>query len=156
MHPAGKRKRVPRNSAGVLMKPFDLDLYTQDDKAKLIIIDWLKTFNIEATVNPDQYGIGLLASGPKGYYEIEVEVKHNWTGPQFPFGTVHFAGRKEKFIKDSERNLFIMLNDGLTHCLVVNGKELSKGTKVHKRTVYTEGEDFIEVPLDQCKVLRIL
>lgn len=137
------------------MKPFDLDLYTQDDRAKLLVIDWLKKFNIEAQVNPDQYGIDLLASGPKGSYEIEVEVKHNWQGPQFPFGTVHFAGRKEKFIKGSERNLFIMLNDGLTHCLVVDGKALAKGKRIHKRTVYTEGEQFIEVSIDACKVLSI-
>ena len=138
-----------------MSKPFDLELYSQDDKAKLLVIDWMKSYGIETYVNPDQYGIDLLGTGPKGKYQIEVEVKHNWSGPTFPFDTVHFAGRKQKFVVNHERCKFVMLNHDLTHALMVDGTILAAAKIVNKRTIYTASENFIEVPISSCKIWRL-
>lgn len=138
-----------------MSKPFDLELYNQDDKAKLLVIDWMKGYGIDAYVNPDHYGIDLLATGPKGSYQIEVEVKHNWTGPQFPYQGVHFSARKQKFVVNHPRCLFVMLNNELTHALVVDGPTLAAAKIISKSTIYTAQEDFIEVPLSECKVWRL-
>ena len=135
-----------------MYKPFDPELYGRDDSAKLIIIAWLAEHGIEAEVNPDQYGIDLLAKGPKGNYQIEVEVKHNWLGGDFPFKTVHFAARKTKFVTDDPNCLFMMLSDSLTRVLVVSGQVLSSAKKVTKRTIYTEAEQFLQVDLADCWV----
>jgi hypothetical protein len=136
-------------------KPFDLELYNQDDKAKLLVIDWMAKHGIKSWVNPDTYGIDLLGQGPKGDYEVEVEVKHNWRGPIFPFDTVHFSARKNKFAKNSPNNLFVMLNDGLTHALIVPGKALIEGKRVVKNTVYTKAESFIQVDVSKCNLCEV-
>lgn len=135
-----------------MYKPFDPELYGRDDSAKLIVIAWLAENGIEARVNPDQYGIDLLAEGPKGSYQIEVEVKHNWLGGDFPFSTVHFSGRKTKFVVDDPHCLFVMLSDSLTKALVVSGQVLSSARKVTKQTIYTQAEQFLEVDLKDCWV----
>lgn len=138
-----------------MSKPFSQDLYNQDDHAKLKVITWLEAHGITAWVNPDQYGIDLLGTGPRGNYQIEVEVKHNWSGPEFPFATVHFSARKDKFASDDLNNFFVMLNDEQTHALIVPGRALVSGKRVTKATKYTQAEDFIEIPANSCRLSRI-
>lgn len=131
-------------------KPFDKDLYDQDDAAKHLIIDWLGRNNITAWVNPDDYGIDLLSESGESY---EVEVKHNWTGSKFPYTEVHFSARKLKFANLYSR--FIMLNHELTHALIVSGYEVRHSPIITKSTIYTENEQFIEVDLSQCKMVEL-
>lgn len=139
-----------------MSKPFSQDLYDQNDqKAKARIIDWLQTNGITAWENPDQYGIDLLGTGPRGSYQFEVEVKHNWSGPDFPFATVHFSARKDKFASDNPNNFFVMLNHEHTHALIVPGRSLVSGKRVIKSTKYTQGEQFIEIPVAGCRLSRI-
>lgn len=137
------------------MKPFDQKLYDQDDNAKEIVIEWLRTFDIIARVNPDPYGIDLLAYGPKGSYDIEVEVKHNWKGQRFPFETVHFSARKTKFVTNSPNNIFIMLNHEWTHALIITGEVMQASKKIRKDTTYTKQEEFLEVQVNRGKVVRL-
>ena len=80
-----------------MKKAFDAVQYAADDPAKHTVIAWLRSNRIEACVNPDQFGIDILASRNSNKFEIEVEVKHNWKGKDYPFGTVHISTRKEKF-----------------------------------------------------------
>lgn len=135
-----------------MSKPFSQELYDRDDKAKHKVIDWLSRHGIDAHVNPDQYGIDLIGSGPRGKYEIEVEVKHNWSGDTFPFSTVHFSARKDKFASDNPNNFFIMLNHEQTHAMIVTGKAILNGERVTKQTIYTQAEDFIAVPANSCRI----
>ena len=131
-------------------KPFSESLYTKNDDAKHLAIDWLKEQGYDMYVNPDQYGIDLLGSnretGKK--IEVEVEVKHNWSGPNFPFSTVHFPARKLKFV--NPKSFFIMLNTERTHILVVSGTQVCHSRTINKSTLYTETEDFMEVPITRC------
>jgi len=76
-------------------KQFDAVQYAADDPAKHTVIAWLRSNRIEACVNPDQFGIDILASRNSDKFEIEVEVKHNWKGKHYPFDTVHISSRKE-------------------------------------------------------------
>lgn len=139
-----------------MSKPFSQDLYDQNDLgAKSKIIDWLQTNGITAWENPDQYGIDLLGTGPRGNYQFEVEVKHNWSGPDFPFATVHFSARKDKFASDNPNNFFVMLNHEHTHALIVPGRALVSGKRVIKSTKYTQDEQFIEIPVAGCRLSRI-
>ncbi len=138
-------------------KPFSPTLYQENDDAKLLVIDYLRANGFLAKVNPDQYGIDLLARNTKTSenYELEVEVKHNWKGPKFQFPTLHFPGRKLKFIKDSSTTVFFILNHERTHAYWVDGTILSKSPVVIKDTIYTKNEQFIEVFLDRCKILDL-
>lgn len=138
------------------MKPFDPNLYNEDDSAKDVFIDWLTVQGWTAWVNPDQYGIDVLAIGNNWQEcQFEVEVKHNWSGDKFPFDTLHFAGRKRKFLTGSKDVVFVTFNHERTHALAVSGKVLAGAPIVYKKTKYTNNEPFIEVAADRCKLLKI-
>jgi hypothetical protein len=134
-------------------KPFDAELYDDDDDAKHLVVEWLGTKQFNAYINPDQYGIDVLADKNDKQYGFEVEVKHNWNTPRFPYDTVHFAGRKQKFI--APNHYFTMLNHNRTQLLLVDGATLAQCKLVTKNTKYTTSEQFIEVPAGLCK-FRIL
>lgn len=133
------------------MKPFDQDLYDKDDNAKFVVMDYLASIGLQARVNPDPYGIDLLADWFDKPYEIEVEVKHNWSGAQFPFDSLHYSARKLKFLNAHAEVRFITLNHEWTHAAIVTGEDLTNCKIVEKKTKYTEIEKFIEVPIDKVR-----
>lgn len=134
-------------------KPFDADQYEADDNAKYRIIEWLETNRFAAWVNPDLYGIDVLATRDGDDFGFEVEVKHNWQGDKFPYRTVHFSARKQKFI--GWNHFFTMLNDERTCVLVVDEQALRAAPVVEKNTKFTTGELFIAVPISACAVFRL-
>ena len=138
------------------MKPFSQELYDNDDKAKHLVIDFLESNHWEAWVNPDQYGIDLLALDPNGIeYQVEVEVKHNCTGDKFPYNTLHFAERKRKFIDSDRMTLFITVNDDKTHALVAFEQALSEAAVIVKDTSYTSQEKFLEISVNSCELITL-
>lgn len=136
-------------------KPFDETLYTDNDDAKHQVIAWMKSHGFEAYVNPDQFGIDILADKDGQQYEVEVEVKHNWKGERFPFGEVHFPARKKKFAKKSEFVWFVMLNHERTHALIVDGFDFVNGTLVKKNTTEMDNDYFVEIPTFNCKFIKL-
>jgi hypothetical protein len=137
-------------------KPFSPELYEQDDKAKHLIIEFLEWNQWEAWVNPDKYGIDLLALDPNGIeYQVEVEVKHNWTGDKFPYQTLHFAERKRKFIDSDRMTLFITLNHDKTQALVAFDDVLSEAAVIVKDTSYTKQERFLEISVSSCELITL-
>jgi|TARA_R110000796_G_scaffold44423_6_gene108416 hypothetical protein len=137
------------------MKPFDQDLYDKDDSAKHIVIEYLGRHDILARVNPDPYGIDLLADKDGEPYEIEVEVKHNWSGAKFPFSSLHYSDRKTKFLNPKANVKFITLNHEWTHAAIVDGEVLLNCKRVEKKTKYTDQESFIEVPVSKVRWVSI-
>lgn len=138
-----------------MAKPFSRNLYNADNPAIYDAIAWLESIDWLAFVNPNQYAIDLIAISPGGIqWDIEVEVKHNWQGWDFPYDAVHFSARKAKFAYD--RSLFIMYNHDRTTALAVRGSVVAKCPKVTKKTLYTEREEFIEVPLSKCARIPVM
>lgn len=107
---------------------------------------WLRRNGYKAKLNPDQYGIDVLAKKGDAIYGFEVEVKHNWTGYDFPFDTVHYSARKRKFIQPN--NYFTTVNKPRTAIFVVDYATLSTAPTVTKDTIYTRGEEFIEININ--------
>lgn len=142
-------------SVAVRGKKFDQDLYNRNDDAKHVVIKWLSTQGYDAHVNPDDYGIDLLAFNPETRYEcqFEVEVKHNWSGPSFPFDTIHIPARKLKFV--SPTAYFVMLNHERTHLLLFRSERLANAPIVTKTTTYTAREEFVEIPFDDWFLIPI-
>jgi hypothetical protein len=139
-----------------MSKPFSPELYDQDDKAKHLIIEFLEWNQWEAWVNPDKYGIDLLALDPNGIeYQVEVEVKHNWAGDKFPYQTLHFAERKRKFIDSDRMTLFITLNHDKTHALVAFDEVLSEAAVIVKDTSHTKQEKFLEISVASCELITL-
>jgi hypothetical protein len=136
------------------MKPFDQSLYDADDNAKELVIQWLNGYGYKLEVNSDQYGIDLVGTNNYGKpIEVEVEVKHHWTGPAFPFPTVHVSARKRKFIKPGM--YLVMVNHDRTHCLTISYEQFSWAKLVTKPTVYTTDEQFLQVDIDHSKIREL-
>ena len=130
-------------------KEFSQSLYDDNDDAKYQIIAWLEERGFMAWVNEDQYGIDVQALRMGKQYVFEVEVKHNWDEQGFPFDTVHFPLRKQKFAGE-EGAWFVMLNADRTQALFVSGAVFMQSPTVRKRTRHTDDEEFAEIPISRC------
>lgn len=130
-------------------KEFSQSLYDANDDAKHQVIAWLEERGFMAWVNEDQYGIDVQALRMGKQYVFEVEVKHNWGDGGFPFDSVHFPLRKNKFAAE-EGAWFVMLNRSRTQMLLVSGEVFRESKVVRKATKYTEDEEFVEIPLSRC------
>lgn len=139
-----------------MSKPFSTELYNRDDNAKDQVVDWLKSKDWSAWVNPDQYGIDVLAVDLEGNeHQFEVEVKHNWKGPRFQYPTLHYSDRKRKFLKNPGSTAFVTLNHERTHALMVSGQILADAPTIVKDTIYTSNEKFIEVRTADCELVSM-
>lgn len=135
-----------------MSKPFSQELYNTDNSACEVVIDFLTKQGWQVGYHPDKYAIDLLASNGKENWEIEVEVKHNWQGKDFPFKDVHFSARKLKFA--NKHSIFIMLNSDRSYGLGVRGTVVLNSPIVVKNTIYTQEEEFIAVPISSCRLWR--
>lgn len=134
-----------------MSKVFDQTHYDADDNAKYDLIEWLRAKGFAAWVNPDKYGIDVLAKEPGGQrFEFEVEVKHNWDSDGFPFDTVHWSARKLKFAKPDKLTWFVIFNNSRTQALFVSGEVMLASEVVVKDTKYSQGERFVAVPVGRC------
>jgi hypothetical protein len=137
------------------MKAFDQTLYADNDDAKNLIIELLDRNGWSARVNPDPYGIDLLAANGTKNISVEVEVKHRWSGPEFPYSTVQIPARKKKFAELADSQ-FVVINAERTHCLITSGKAVinSKLLVVPNKYV-AEGEQFFSVPLSDFTLVKL-
>ena len=128
-------------------KVFSQEHYEQDDWAKYQIIEWLERKGYKAWVNPDQFGIDILATRWGRQFAFEVEVKHNWRGRYFPYEQIHFSARKKKFVALDVETWFVMLNHERTTALLVDGEHILAAPIANKDTKYSQNEAFVEVDI---------
>ena len=128
-------------------KVFSQDHYEQDDHAKYQIIEWLERKGYKAWVNPDKFGIDILATRWGKQFAFEVEVKHNWRGKFFPYEMVHFSARKRKFVSLDADTWFVMLNHKRSHALFFNGEHFMAAPITNKDTKYSQNEAFVEIDI---------
>ena len=133
-------------------KPFSKKLYEADDNAKYHVIDWLTEQDYHAFVNPDQYGIDVVAEKDGDTFYYEVEVKHNWKGAVFIYDGIHWTERKKKFA--TPNSFFVMLNHERTHAFLTTGDVVLASPVIVKDTKYTTGEKFVEVSKKDCKLIK--
>ena len=134
-----------------MFKKFDPSLYTKNDSAKLVAIQYFSTIGKQASINPDTYGIDLIVDDD---FYCEVEVKHNWVGHEFPFDTLQIPLRKMKFTALDKRSWFMVMNSDRTRAIVIKHEDLldSRITEV-KNKYMNEGEKFFQVPKSKFKFI---
>jgi hypothetical protein len=141
-----------------MQKPFSNAQFDADDDAKIQVAQYLESFwaidNVR--VNPNQYGIDLIGEINGTPAGIEVEVKHNWSGPNFPFATVHFSARKTKFLNEREMVYFCMVNHERTHMIAIEDGAFHESKLVRKNTKMTQAEWFIQIPLNRFETYDLL
>ncbi len=135
-------------------KPYSEELHdeyrwTEDEIHNKIDLD-----NYNLIDNPEKKGIDKLIVDSNGNVEggIDVESHGKYWHDEFPFSSVHFLVRKEKFVSDEMKNYYILVNDDMTDCCMMSMNELIKYRKIRNK-VSTEGKRtdiFWDVPNDDC------
>jgi Holliday junction resolvase-like predicted endonuclease len=129
------------------MKEFDPKLYQDNDDAKYLVIQLLESEGWYARVNPDPYGIDILASKRNKDIAVEVEVKHSWKAKDFPFDTVQIPCRKQKFA-ELAGSWFAIISSDRTQVLITDGQSVAKSNQVIIKNKYvSDNEKFYQVPL---------
>ncbi len=139
------------------VKPFSKRLYDENDKiAKLKMIEVLDRWGYEGKVNPDRYGIDVLASKirscpPYDFGDniaIDVEIKHPWKGKDFIFEDLHIPYRKKKYVADNA--YFAVFNYDLNCMAFIHSNSLLRCSVEEVSNCFVRsGEGFYIVPIDE-------
>ena len=140
-------------------KKFDPTLHEQyDDIGKNIVISYFKNkLNIEASGNPDIYGVDVILyrnNKPIGY--AEVEVRNNWNSDNFPYDTLNVPCRKKKLLDNDLPTYFFSINKIQTRMfcctadVVLNSRIQENPNKYVKSKEY-----FYKVPVDKLKLINL-
>ena len=130
-------------------KPFDTDAYLQFSPLERIVRTKILIPNHQLIKNPEPYGIDLLvvnAEGIQGGIEVESHEKY-WT-KEFPFDTVHFLGRKQKYT--GENNFYLMCSKNNANAVVINFLRLTDDLRIINDNENCIEEPMYDVPRDQC------
>jgi len=131
-------------------KPFSKKLYDMYNYLENIVIEKINIKNHSLTKNKDRYGIDIVIKKEEnvvGGIEVESHGKY-WKSIIFPFNTVHFLGRKKKFIGDN--NYYLMLNESCTNCVVIPTKKLNDEFLTLQNNEKCNNEYIYDVPKNKC------
>lgn len=128
---------------------------TNDAMGKELLMVFLRSKGHNISVNCDKYAVDLVSTmNEKDYlWEVEIKIKRPWTTKEdFPFPSVSFLGRKEKW-KDTNFWYIIICNEThaaiFCHSSVIFREQYKE--KLYIKTHDRQGRDnFFRVPKDLC------
>jgi len=140
-------------------RKFNQDSYnTNDAYGKQVVKDWLNTQEwVSEIIDEEDFGVDLEAvdhNGKSQFFEAEVKGNYPWTDQEsFPFNTVSFLGRKEKW---KEKGFYYVLVCAETKALcIAHSSEIFKEEFREVRRINTghrKGLDaFYRVPKELCR-----
>lgn len=136
-----------------MRKKFDEKLYNNNDPAKYLAIEFFRTKDKIAVVNPDDYGIDLIVDGK---FYCEVEVKHSWKGENFTFSTLQIPERKNKFTVSDKPVMFMIFNSDKSYAFLVKGEDVLDSPLVEVSNKYVKsGEKFFQIPVSKLTKVRL-
>jgi hypothetical protein len=132
-------------------KPFEKELYDKynDDVLKSIIKN-IEIPDHYIVKNKKQYEIDLLIVNKWnmicGYIEGESHAKY-WKD-KFIFNTVHFLGRKTKYI--TEKGYYILTSMNNIDAVMIPFNILSLFSPISMRNIYSNSEHIYDIPNENC------
>lgn len=144
-----------------IRKPFDLDLYREnDDRAKNAVATALNDEGLYCHVNDDKYGPDLCVyTGYRHKYYVECEIKRVWKAGQdvFPWDTIQIPERKLKFVKGTTKDVeFWVLREDCEMAVIIPDALISSSPLVEvTNSMIATGEKFIQVPIEHCIVRKL-
>lgn len=137
-----------------IRKRFDTTLFAlADEPARDNVKALLKGSEFNVVDNPKKRGVDLLVyKDGKHVANIECEIKLVWKGAKFPYSSIQFAERKEKYAIDKVPVVFCMFNADRSHHVTVTGDVLINSPKAEVPNKYVyKGEYFFQVPIANAK-----
>lgn len=135
-------------------KPFDKALFAENDAvAREVVMEYYRHSGIMLTPNPKRYGIDLLCKIDNVVVRgVECEIKRVWSGPVLKYDTVQLPGRKAKYLSDEYPIEYWIINNELTHALVIPGEAVRQAEPVTVSNKYVRfGEKFYQIPVTLCR-----
>ena len=131
---------------------------TNDAYGKAVVTKWLKTQDwVKEIIDEEDYGVDLEVIDNKGrshLFEAEVKGNYPWTDKDsFPFDTVSFLGRKEKW-KDKGFYYVLVCAETQALCIAHSSEIFDEKFREVRRinTGHRNGLDaFYRVPKDLCR-----
>lgn len=103
----------------------------------------------DCCINPNKYGIDIVTG------LFEVERRPGWSGPVFPFDTIHIPTRKQKFFKTINIK-YCILNAELTYLMIANSRDIIKCQIMEVKNKYVKkAEMFYDVPVTFFKRVKL-
>ena len=139
-------------------KRFDQTLFQAfDQKSKKKAKAILKKAGYKAQDSAKKTDVDLFVEDEQGVkFYVEVEVKTLWKSAEFPYETIQFLERKEKYAKLDKPTIFMMFNEDLSNYLTVLSKDLIKSPKKMVRNRYVRfGEEFFQVPVKKANFNKL-
>jgi len=130
-------------------KPFNKKLY--DDTAWVVdtIIDKIKLEGFTCVKNSYFYDIDILIMKEKRVIgKIEGELHGKYWDTEFIFPSVHFLGRKTKYI--GEKSYYLMVNKDGSQCVMMPFQKLGNYKLVTIDNVACKNELMYDVPKADC------
>ena len=109
-------------------------------------------------LHQEDYGIdvyGYLSEshkkcGKPPIFAIELEVKHNWKGNNFPFEDVHFLAKKQKHINREMMSFWVLCNDDCSQAMIMPMQKILNGSLSVVKCKKGIGDDFFyKIPLSE-------
>ena len=126
-----------------------------DEPARTFLKSVYKDLGIVARDNIDKYGIDLILfkDGIKIGY-AEVETCAGWTGPVYPFKTVHVPIRKAKFFNLDMPSQFWVISNTFTRGLHIDGEKILASPIIIVPNKYVlSNEKFFDVELKSMSMI---
>ena len=130
-------------------KPYSEYSHSKYKWLETLIIQRLCIRNHHLQSNSDKFGIDVLVLDNKGAVvgglEIESHGKY-WRSYPFPYDTVHFLGRKAKYI--NENNFYILTN--VKNAVMIKMDKLLNYKPSNMTNTSVVEEPIYDVPIEEC------
>ncbi len=130
-------------------KPFSIGNYKKYSPLEKFIAEKISIENHKILKNPDKYGIDLIIiNNEKICGGLEIESHGKYWIDAFPFDTVHFLGRKKKYIGNN--NFYLLCSQENKNAVIINFLKLTDNFIVENNNVSCEKELFYDIPKEEC------
>jgi hypothetical protein len=134
-----------------MRKQYDQKLSDENDpRGREAAIQHFKTWGIEVTHNPDIYDVDLMLDNG---IALEVEMRRKWRGPKFPYRTVHFLKRKEKYL--DRKMIMMFISDDLEYAMLLREYHIKDCPEKKVYTSENPDEIVLDVPLNRATIIKL-
>ena len=132
-------------------KDFSQDLYDRYDKmGKDAATEHFKCWGINLIPHPNIKDVDFIMEDGT---ILDVEVRPPWTGPIFPFSTIHVLKRKERYF--NQKFFMMFINNNAEYALLLREYQIKDCPVEHKPNYLNKNEYVFDVPSNIGTIIKL-